>query len=108
MTLSIMEIYIFLHRLDLYGNLKISLIPKFFTHNQLFTDWIDHISDGINDKFISFGIALSVYFSKDAINYKKEKKQFINILKNLDSDFDGITDHNDDCQKTPKNIESFK
>ena len=76
----------------------------FFTHNQLFTDWIDHISDGINDKFISFGIALSVYFSRDAINYKKEKKQFINILNNLDSDFDGITDHSDDCQKTPKNI----
>ena len=29
---------------------------------------------------------------------------FINILNNLDSDFDGITDHSDDCQKTPKNI----
>ena len=77
----------------------------FFTYNQLFTDLIDNISDGINDKFISFGIALSIYFSRNAINYKKEKKQFINILENLDSDFDGITDHNDHCQKTPKNIE---
>lgn len=76
----------------------------FFTYNQLFTDWIDNISNGINDKFISIGLAVSVYFSRDGINYKKDKKQFVNIFENLDSDFDGIKDHNDKCQKTPKNV----
>jgi len=76
----------------------------FFTYNQLFTDWIDNISDGINDKFISIGVAVSVYFSRDGANYKKDKKQFINIFENLDSDFDGIKDHDDLCQKTPKNV----
>ena len=76
----------------------------FFTYNQLFTDWVDNISNGINDKFISIGLAVSVYFSKDGINYKKDKKQFVNIFENLDSDFDGIKDHEDKCQKTPKNV----
>jgi len=76
----------------------------FFSYNQLFTDWVDNISDGINDKFISIGVAVSVYFSRDAINYKKDKKQFVNIFENLDSDFDGIKDHDDKCQKTPKNV----
>lgn len=76
----------------------------FFTYNQLFTDWVDNISNGINDKFISIGLAVSVYFSRDGINYKKEKKQFVNIFENLDSDFDGIKDHDDKCQKTPKNV----
>ena len=76
----------------------------FFTFNQLFTDWVDNISNGINDKFISIGLAVSVYFSRDGINYKKDKKQFVNIFENLDSDFDCIKDHNDKCQKTPKNV----
>ena len=76
----------------------------FFTYNQLFTDWMDNISNGINDKFISIGVALSVYFSRDGVNYKKDKKQFLNIFENLDSDFDGIKDHDDKCQKTPKNV----
>lgn len=76
----------------------------FFTYNQLFTDWIDNISNGINDKFISIGVAVSVYFSRDGINYKKDKKEFVNIFENLDSDFDGVKDHNDKCQKTPKNV----
>ena len=76
----------------------------FFTYNQLFTDWVDNISNGINDKFISIGLAVSVYFSRDGINYKKDKKQFVNIFENLDSDFDGIKDHDDKCQKTPKNV----
>jgi hypothetical protein len=76
----------------------------FFTFNQLFTDWVDNISNGINDKFISIGLAVSVYFSRDGINYKKDKKQFVNIFENLDSDFDGIKDHKDKCQKTPKNV----
>ena len=76
----------------------------FFTFNQLFTDWVDNISNGINDKFISIGLAVSVYFSRDGINYKKDKKQFVNIFENLDSDFDGIKDHDDKCQKTPKNV----
>ena len=62
----------------------------FFTYNQLFTDWIDNISNGLNDKFISIGVALGVYFSRDGVNYKKDKKKFINIFENLDSDFDGI------------------
>tara|TARA_B100000768_G_scaffold68159_1_gene65552 strand:- start:3356 stop:4177 length:822 start_codon:yes stop_codon:yes gene_type:complete len=76
----------------------------FFTYNQLFTDWIDNISNGINDKFISIGVAISVYFSRDGIGYKKDKKQFINIFDNIDSDFDGVKDHDDKCQKTPKNV----
>ena len=76
----------------------------FFTYNQLFTDWVDNISNGINDKFISIGVAVSVYFSRDGANYKKDKKQFINIFENLDSDFDGIKDHDDQCQKTPKKV----
>ena len=76
----------------------------FFTYNQLFTDWIDNISNGINDKFITIGVAISVYFSRDGINYKKDKKQFINIFENIDSDFDGVKDHDDKCQKTPKNV----
>jgi hypothetical protein len=76
----------------------------FLSYNQLFTDWIDNISNGINDKFISIGVAVSVYFSRDGLNYKKDKKQFINIFDNLDSDFDGIKDHDDKCQKTPINV----
>lgn len=76
----------------------------FLSYNQLFTDWIDNISNGINDKFISIGVAVSVYFSRDGVNYKKDKKQFINIFENLDSDFDGIKDHDDQCQKTPINV----
>ena len=76
----------------------------FLSYNQLFTDWIDNISNGINDKFISIGVAVSVYFSRDGVNYKKDKKQFINIFENLDSDFDGIKDHDDQCQKTPKTV----
>jgi hypothetical protein len=76
----------------------------FLSYNQLFTDWIDNISNGINDKFISIGVVVSVYFSRDGLNYKKDKKQFINIFDNLDSDFDGIKDHDDKCQKTPINV----
>ena len=100
-----------------YGNLyipiSIGLIWKFknifnaklhLKYNQLFTDWIDNISDGVNDKIISIGVSISLYFSRDGINYKKDKKQFINILESLDSDLDGIKDHEDRCQKTPKNV----
>ena len=80
----------------------------FLAYNQLFTDWIDNISNGINDKFISIGVAVSIYFSRDGFNYKKDKKQFINIFENLDSDFDGIKDHDDKCQKTPINVSILK
>ena len=41
---------------------------------------------------ILFGI-ITDYFSPD-----------INIFENLDSDFDGIKDHDDQCQKTPINV----
>lgn len=98
---------------NLYLPASIGLLWKFknifnakvyIKYNQLFTDWIDNISNGINDKFISIGLAVSVYFSKEGINNKKDQRELINIVENLDSDFDGIKDHYDKCQKTPKKV----
>ena len=98
---------------DLYIPASIGLIWKFknvfnakifLKYNQLFTDWIDNISDGVNDQFVSIGVSISLYFSRDGKNYRNDKKKFINIFETLDSDLDGVIDHDDKCQKTPKNV----
>ena len=83
-------------------------VKLFTTFNQLLTDWIDNISDGQNDQYFSLGFSINFFFSREGINFKKEKKQYLNIFDLIDSDLDGVIDHDDKCQKTPSNVVILK
>jgi len=83
-------------------------VKLFTTFNQLLTDWIDNISDGQNDQYFSLGFSINFFFSREEINFKKEKKQYLNIFDLIDSDLDGVIDHDDKCQKTPSNVVILK
>ena len=83
-------------------------VKLFTTFNQLLSDWLDNISKGQNDQYFSFGFSVNFFLSRERMNFKKEKKQYLNIFDMIDSDLDGIIDHNDKCQKTPKNVTTLK
>ena len=74
------------------------------TYNHLFTDWIDNISSGNNDYYLSLGFTMNYVIHKLHIE-KKEKIDFdIEAFNNSDEDNDGIIDIIDECPHTPKSI----
>jgi hypothetical protein len=79
-------------------------VKLFLTFNQLLSDWLDNISEGKNDHYFTLGFSINLFFSKERMKFKKEKKEYLNIFHLDDSDFDGVLDHNDRCQKTPKEV----
>ena len=79
-------------------------VKLFTTFNYLFSDWLDNVSNKENDQYYSIGFSINFFFSRDRINFKKEKKQYLNIFELIDSDQDGIIDHHDKCQKTPSDV----
>ena len=74
------------------------------TYNHLFTDWIDNISSGNNDYYLSLGFTMNYVIHKLHIE-KKEKIDFdIEAFNKSDEDNDGIIDIIDECPHTPKSI----
>ena len=74
------------------------------TYNHLFTDWIDNISSGNNDYYLSFGFTMNYVIHKIHFE-KKEKIDFdIETFNRSDEDNDGIIDIIDKCPHTQKSI----
>jgi len=69
-----------------------------------FTDYIDNVKDGGNDKlfYTSFGLQYN-FAPKDATTDKYKDFDFSDLDKE-DSDGDGVSDEKDLCQNTPKGV----
>ena len=76
----------------------------FTTYNYLFTDWVDNISAGNNDYYISLGFTMNYAIHK--LHFEKKEKINIDIeaFNNSDEDKDGVIDILDDCPHTDKKI----
>ena len=74
------------------------------TYNHLFTDWIDNISSGNDDYFLSFGFTMNYVIHK--LHFEKKEKIDVDIesFNRSDEDNDGIIDIIDECPHTPKSI----
>ena len=74
------------------------------TYNHLFTDWIDNISLGNNDYYLSFGFTMNYVIHK--LHFEKKEKIDVDIesFNRSDEDNDGIIDIVDECPHTPKSI----
>ena len=74
------------------------------TYNHLFTDWIDNISSGNNDYYLSFGFTMNYVIHK--LHFEKKEKIDVDIesFNRSDEDNDGIIDIIDECPHTPKSI----
>ena len=74
------------------------------TYNHLFTDWIDNISAGNNDYYLSFGFTMNYVIHK--LHFEKKEKIDLDIetFNRSDEDNDGIIDIIDECPHTPKSI----
>ena len=74
------------------------------TYNHLFTDWIDNISLGNNDYYLSFGFTMNYVIHK--LHFEKKEKIDVDIesFNRSDEDNDGIIDILDECPHTPKSI----
>ena len=74
------------------------------TYNHLFTDWIDNISSGNNDYYLSLGFTMNYVIHK--LHFEKKEKIDLDIeaFNNSDEDNDGIIDIIDECPHTPKSI----
>ena len=74
------------------------------TYNHLLTDWIDNISSGNNDYYLSFGFTMNYVIHK--LHFEKKEKIDLDIeaFNNSDEDNDGIIDIIDECPHTPKSI----
>ena len=73
-------------------------------YNHLFTDWIDNISSGNNDYYLSLGFTMNYVIHK--LHFEKKEKIDLDIeaFNNSDEDNDGIIDIIDECPHTPKSI----
>ena len=76
----------------------------FGAYNHLFTDWIDNISSGNNDYYLSLGFTMNYVIHK--LHFEKKEKIDLDIeaFNNSDEDNDGIIDIIDECPHTPKSI----
>ena len=74
------------------------------TYNHLFTDWIDNISFGNDDYYLSFGFTMNYVIHK--LHFEKKEKIDVDIesFNRSDEDNDGIIDIIDECPHTPKSI----
>ena len=74
------------------------------TYNHLFTDWIDNISSGNDDYYLSFGFTMNYVIHK--LHFEKKEKIDVDIesFNRSDEDNDGIIDIIDECPHTPKSI----
>ena len=74
------------------------------TYNHLFTDWIDNISFGNDDYYLSFGFTMNYVIHK--LHFEKKEKIDVDIesFNSSDEDNDGIIDIIDECPHTPKSI----
>ena len=74
------------------------------TYNHLFTDWIDNISSGNDDYYLSFGFTMNYVIHK--LHFEKKEKIDVDIesFNRSDEDNDGIIDILDECPHTPKSI----
>ncbi len=70
----------------------------FFT----FSDYIDNVKDGSNDKFWWIGGSIYYKIGKTA-NEKDESAQMKELMKE-DNDKDGVADINDQCEGTPAGV----
>ena len=72
--------------------------------HHLFTDWIDNISSGNNDYYLSLGFTMNYVIHK--LHFEKKEKIDLDIeaFNNSDEDNDGIIDIIDECPHTPKSI----
>ena len=73
-------------------------------YNHLFTDWIDNISSGNDDYYLSFGFTMNYVIHK--LHFEKKEKIDVDIesFNRSDEDNDGIIDIIDECPHTPKSI----
>ena len=74
------------------------------TYNHLFTDWIDNISFGNNDYYLSFGFTMNYVIHKLHFEKNEEIDLDIETFNRSDEDNDGIIDIVDECPHTPKSI----
>ena len=74
------------------------------TYNHLFTDWIDNISAGNNDYYLSFGFTMNYVIHKLHFEKNEEIDLDIETFNRSDEDNDGIIDIVDECPHTPKSI----
>ncbi len=92
----------------LTAGIKFKMSPEWgmsvnYTHYITFTDYLDNVADGGNDRY---------WFANFAIHYniggrsKDDDARYVNVdfnrLSKLDSDEDGVNDEDDMCQGTPK------
>jgi opacity protein-like surface antigen len=96
----------------LLAGVKFKLSPSWamsvnYTYYVTFTDYIDNFADGGNDRFwfASFGI----HYNLAGNNKEEDEVRFANVdfskISKLDSDGDGVSDEDDQCQGTPKGVE---
>ena len=74
------------------------------TYNHLFTDWIDNISSGNDDYYLSFGVTRDYVIHKLDCKTKETSDVDIGSFNRSDEDNDGIIDIIDECPHTPKSI----
>ncbi|MDF1673002.1 MAG: hypothetical protein P1U41_05830 [Vicingaceae bacterium] len=73
-----------------------------------FTDYIDNISGGGNDKLFYTSFGLQYNFGGKAKKDDKYKDFDFSTVDNTDADADGVNDVKDLCQNTPKGVEVDK
>jgi hypothetical protein len=72
-----------------------------------FTDWIDNVKNGKNDRYIFANVSLQYTFTKrikEGSNSKSYENIDFSLLDKSDTDEDGIPDNDDLCQGTPKGV----
>jgi len=69
-----------------------------------FTDYIDNIKDGGNDKLFYTSFGLQYNFSTQEAQDDRYKDFDFSSLDKIDSDDDGVKDDDDLCQNTPKGV----
>ena len=73
------------------------------TYYLTFSDWIDNVKRGQNDKYIFANVSIQYTFGKSAEDDNPAYKSVdFSALDKLDTDGDGVNDGNDRCPGTPK------
>lgn len=71
-----------------------------------FTDYIDNIADGGNDKLFYTSFGLQYNFARSGGKKDDKYKDFdFSTIDKLDSDGDGVIDDKDLCQETPEGVQ---
>ena len=88
--------------LKVLSNLSVNVgATYYFT----FTDWIDNVKAGKNDKYLFANVSIQYTFGKDADDSNPIYNTVdFSALDKLDSDGDGVSDEDDRCPGTPKGV----